>query len=719
MSDKRYYTLSFLFILLTVHLFAQKKGNDKKGPQHLHVHVMSKAFEDSIVIRWAPENAVAWNLCRDSGYEVTRIDYSDPQHPVNLLLTAQAFKPMTLEQMKATLDRNDKYAAIAAQAMYGNDFRMTKEEPGSFAEKVKQGHNAMNFRFSFAMQAADFSAPVASALALRWVDKTVKKGGKYVYLITVRADGKNYVVDSAATLVINIKKVTNAVPEGLKAFGFDRRVELHWNRRQMGNFSAYYIERSDDEGKTFHTLNKLPFYAPDQTPAAGKNDTVQHKIALLLRDHQVYFDSIPQDYKTYFYRLRGINAFAELSSSSLAVEIQGRDLTAPVPPVIDSAKNISGNKIKISWTQRKASPDLAGYFISRSNSVKGPFYPLSKTMLDKNIKSFTDTAALPHLPNYYVVVAVDTARNLSASSAYAGYLTDTIPPKAPIRLAGNIDSNGVVHLHWAANKEPDLKGYKVYYAYNPQYEFSQLTEEPITDTSFTDTISTKSLNRNIYYELVAVDKSNNHSTYSSPTQLKKPVVVPPSAPVATHISVKKTRVDIDWIESRSEGAAGYEIYRMDPGHEWKTIAKLNQQWHASSVHFTDTTISPNTDYYYSAETIDGSSGLHSTRSFVVHARSKVSNTLPAPDDMKTVFDAKQNAIKLNWKYTDDGDYYFIVYRAFNNGPLTAWHSFDKKERSGTDNEIKKGTYQYAIKIVYRNKPVESALSKTTSVNTGL
>ena len=176
---------------------------------------------------------------------------------------------------------------------------------------------------------------------------------------------------------------------------------------------------------------------------------------------------------------------------------------------------------------------------------------------------------------------------------------------------------------------------------------------------------------------------------------------------------------MDWIESRSEGAAGYEIYRKEAGQEWKTMAKLSQQWHASSVHFTDTTIRPNTDYYYSAETMDGSTGLHSSRSFVVHAFSKVSSTLPAPDTMKTMFDAKQNTIKLNWKYDDDGDYYFIVYRAFNNGPLTAWHSYDKKDRSGTDNEIKKGVYQYAIKVVFKNKPAESALSKTTSVNAGL
>ena len=423
------------------------------GPTHLHVRVIARAYEDSIVLRWAPTDPVAWTLGKDSGYRIMRIDYTDPQHPVSTMLNTTSFRPLTHDQMMATLDRNNKYAAIAAQALYGNDFQMTKDAPISFARKIKQGHDALNFRYSFALQAADFSAPVASAIALRWVDKAVKKGINYIYLITVNGSNKNYVVDSAAVFLANNKVASNSAPDGLQGFSFDRQIELHWNRRQVGNFSAYYIERSDDQGKTWQTLNKLPYYTTDQAPtaksttgqtptaksearSATKTDSAVRKVASILRDHQIFMDSIPVDYHDYYYRIRGIDAFAELSPWSTPIIIQGRDLTPPAPPVINSAKNPAGSRIDVTWTQRTPVPDLAGYYVSRSNSVKGPFYPLTKYILPKNTTSFTDSAAIPQLPNYYVVIAVDTAKNVAASSAYPGYLTDTIPPAAPVQVAG-------------------------------------------------------------------------------------------------------------------------------------------------------------------------------------------------------------------------------------------------------------------------------------------
>jgi uncharacterized protein len=713
-----------------------------KGPAHLHVRVLARAYEDSIVIRWAPTDAVAWTIGRDSGYRITRIDYTDNQHPVSTMLTTTPLHPLSHDQMMATLDRNNKYAAIAAQALYGNDFQMTKDAPVGFARKVKQGHDALNFRYSFALQAADFSAPVASAIALRWVDKAVKKGVNYIYVITVNGGNKNYVVDSAATFLANNKSAADPAPDGVQGFGFDRQIELHWNRRQLGNFSAYYVERSDDQGKTWAVLNKLPYYTTDQVPAVKrppgqaasqtKKDSTIRKIASVLRDHQIFMDSIPLDYHDYYYRVRGIDAFAELSPWSATVILHGRDLTPPIPPVINSAKNPAGSLIDISWTQRTPVPDLAGYYISRSNSVKGPFYPLTKKLLPKGTTSYTDSAAMPQLPNYYVVIAVDTAKNIAASSAFPGYLTDTIPPAAPLRIAGAIDSFGVVHLHWAANREPDLKGYKVYYAYGQKDQFEQVTSRPLTDTSFTDTISMKSLNRRVWYKVVAVDNTNNHSAYSAPVALKKLVVVPPSAPVAGSIDIKGRSVSIEWVESRSEGAAAYEIFRstVAPGQPAGVaqssvatrqavaartpIGRLHQDWNARSLRFTDSTIATNTDYYYTAETID-STGARSIRSFPVHVRSNVADSLPLLNSLQARLDTKQHHVRLSWQYKDTGDYFFVVYRSVNKGSLDAWQSFDKNTLAGEDDHVSSGTYSYAIKIVHRDRPAASAVSKPVQI----
>jgi fibronectin type 3 domain-containing protein len=308
-------------------------------------------------------------------------------------------------------------------------------------------------------------------------------------------------------------------------------------------------------------------------------------------------------------------------------------------------------------------------------------------------------------------------------------------------VAGVIDSAGVVTLHWAANREPDLKGYKVYFAYGPKDQFAQLTTHALTDTTFTDTISMKSLNRRVWYEVVAVDKTNNHSAYSSPVAVKKLVVIPPSAPVAGAISTNGRRVSIEWIESRSEGAAGYEIFRRTtapaqpapvgtgrpaaPGQPgaaaasatapaWTPIARLPQDFRVRSLHFTDSTIIANTDYYYTAETID-STGARSARSYPVHVRSNVVDSLSLLNSFQAKQNGRQHAVRLSWQYKDTGDYFFVVYRRVDNGSLDAWQSFDKTTQTGEDNTVAGGAYTYAIKVVHRDRTATSVLSKPIQV----
>ncbi len=682
------------------------------GPRHLHVRMLAKSYSDSIVVRWAPMDAVAWSMGNDSGYRITRLDYTDRQHPVATVLSAK-LRPLSLEQMMATLRHDDPYAAIAAQALYGKDFQMTREAPVGFAKRIKQAHDALSFRYSFALQAADFSPEVASAIALRWVDKDVKKGVTYIYVITVCGATKDYVVDSAATLVADNPRAPVPAPDGLQGFGFDRKAELHWNRRQLGNFSAYEIERSDDGGKNWVPMSKLPYFSPDQMPPAsgaikGKSDTLIHQISALIRDHQVFVDSLPQDYRAYLYRVRGINAFAERSPWCEPVTVEGRDLTPPVAPMIDSVRNTSGSVLRVNWSQRVSNPDLAGYYISKGTSVKGPFYPLTNRMLPKETRSFTDSAGIPHLPNYYVIVAVDTAKNTAVSAAFPGYLTDTIPPAAPIAVAGSIDSSGLVHLHWTANREPDLKGYKVYFAYGAGDQFEEVGKDVLTDTTFMDSVSTRSLNRRIWYTVVAVDNSNNHSAYSKPAVLHKVKVVPPSAPVAGAVVVAAGLVKIEWIESRSDGAAGYELARLRGEKEFVPAGRLGQDWSKRSVFFSDT-ISNNHDYYYAARTID-SSGVKSEWSAPVHVVYHLTDSLPTAA-LQVRLDDKRRHVRLSWQYKDRGDYFFVVYRASGHGAMSAWQSFDKTVSSGEDDEAISGSYAYAIKVVHRDGSAVSALSK--------
>lgn len=696
---------------------AQGKLSRPGTATHLKLRAAAEALGDSVVIRWAPATAAAWELCNDSGYQLLRVDYSTPGSPVTTQLTKGPLRPMALAEMKASLAPGNKYAAIASQAMYGGDFRMTQAAPASFSDRLKQAHDALDMRYSLAMQSADFSPPVASALALRWVDHQVKKGGRYVYVISSAAANGNYVIDSARVAVVNLASAYHPAPQGLRAFGFDRKVELHWNRRQAGQFDAYYVERSDDGGKSYHRLDSLAFFSSyNPAPAAGhgKTDTVAHEIASVLRDHQVYFDSIPRDYYTYYYRLTGINAFGEQSPFSDPVAVSGRDMTPPSPPVIEKVSTGGARSLALSWWQPAPGADVAGYYVSRAGDVKGPFVPLTTRLLGKNTFRFIDTSAIPHGPNYYAVLAVDTAGNVSASTPRVGYLEDTVAPAAPTGVRGYIDSSGVVHLHWHPGPEPDLGGYKVYYAYNPGQSYSQITHMAITDTSFTDTISMTTLYRRVYYEVVAVDFDDNHSPYSAAAVLSKPYVIAPAAPVAGTVYGDAGGAHIQWFESRSPGAKGYTVYRSRKAEGWQPVDTLAQDWTREDILYTDTTISPNTDYYYAAATLD-STGVSSPRSFTVRVRYSRATTLPSPDGLRAVWDSSRYAVKLEWNYQAAGDYFFVVYRSVGTAPLAPLHSSGGKSRSWSDQGVSRGVYQYAIQVVSRDHGARSEMSAPVTV----
>ena len=687
--------------------------------KHLKTAIIAKSYEDSIVIRWAPADPQTWVLGNETGYHLSRIDLSTPGHPIRTDLGPALFLPMPERQILAGLDTSDqktKYVTVAEKMLYSKQYSTLRSAPRSFMQEVKGQHGALVLRYSVAMMAADYSPPAADVLGLRFVDRQVRPGGKYVYLLSCTPKGR-FRIDSASVFVINTRAKKEPVPQGLEAYGFDRKIEVRWLRRQEGNFSGFYLERSDDDGATWHSLTKAAYnssYVPptgnnkkDSALAKGKNS--------VLRDQQIFTDSVAQNNKPYQYRLRAINGFGELSPYCAPVVIRGRDLTPPIAPLIDSAKNITGRQIKLWWRQAQTSPDLAGYIVERGATNKGPFTALSRDLLDQHTRSFIDTTAQPHQGNFYVVLAVDSARNLSASAPVPAFLTDTTPPAAPLGLTGIIDSNGLVRLEWQGNKDDDLLGYQVYASVNPNYEFSQVTHTVIRDHRFTDTVAMNSLDRHMYYRVRALDKSYNHSHFSGTAELKKPVLIPPSAPVAGKVTVNKTKADIEWIESRSEGAAGYEVFRKETGKDWQPIGRLRQDWTTPSLHFIDTGIAANTDYYYAAETLD-SSGLRSARSFAVHVRSHAIDTLPTVNNFRATLDPHRHNIQLNWQFQDKGDYFFEVYRSVNNGALDAWRSFDSGMQSGTDDQVKTGNYSYAIKVVHRDRPGTPALSKPIIVN---
>ncbi|MBS1975494.1 MAG: hypothetical protein JST13_14180, partial [Bacteroidetes bacterium] len=478
-------------------------------------------------------------------------------------------------------------------------------------------------------------------------------------------------IDTANILVENDGSgTTRSKPAMTEAIARDRVAELHWNRFQAEQYSGYFIERSDD-GIHFKVLNEVPYFSSRPDSSMIQNDTTKRKIFELLQLQQVFVDSLPANYKKYSYRIQGINAYAEMSNYSDTLSAMGTDLTPPAAPIVSNPKYINGRKIQLKWKKPLLEKDFKGYIVTRAHLVNGPYTALHQGFLDPKSTDFTDTAAFPHGQNYYVVLAVDTAGNSAPSIPAMGLVPDHTPPAIPTGLKGFIDKKGLVHLSWKPNTEEDLKGYKVYFANSNAHVYSQITIAPDTDTTFTDSITLKTLTKTIWYKIVAVDENNNHSGYSQPVELKKPDIVPPVPPLALKVYVDTSGVQIDWIQSSSEDAVSYIVFRKENKSDWTPVMRVKHDPTKQTFHFTDHNLTAFHEYQYCAETIDDDS-LHSGKSTSISAEVKTVPDLPALNTLRVNYNTKTKQAQLTWSFSTNGDYFYVIYKAADNDPLSRY-----------------------------------------------
>ena len=694
-------------------------ANSASGPDNLpavnfhgQIMVLAESCGDSIILRWGPTSPQAWSDLNRNGYLIERIDLSQPKHPVRTVITPQPLKPWTLDHFKAAFGPNNKYAAIAAQCFYGNNFNtnLRKGQPG-----IRDKADVWKNRYGFAMQVADFDGEVAKAEGLRLTDSHVQKNGIYIYRVYAAQAPPHGKIDTGNVMVENKGRALPPRPRLGEIVALDRVAELHWLRAGPGQYSGFLIERSDD-GIHFKNLTDLPYLASLPDSNMARKDSAHARIAALLKTNELYIDSLPLNYHRYFYRIRGVNAFGEWSPYSDTLFASGRDLTPPSPPVVQTPKFIKGKSLVIRWKKPVKEPDFKGYVVTRShNAAAGPYTAVTTGLLPTTATEFTDTGAFAHGQNFYLVVALDTAGNMGTSIPTMGLVPDNTPPGIPQGLKGHIDRKGLVHLSWHPNPEEDVKGYKVYFANASEHVFSQVTLYPSPDTAFTDSITLHTLTKSIWYKIVAVDWNNNHSPYSPAIVLKKPDLVAPVAPLAAKVYVDTAGVQIDWIQSSSEDVVRYVIYRKEAKGPWIPIASQHHDTTRARFHFTDASVKPFVAYSYTAEAVDDDS-LHSGRPAAVQASVKTVPDLPALRTLTAEYDPKGKQVHLRWQYVNTGNYFFILYRG--TSALSRYRSLSADKADYVDNDLpaNTGSVAYAIQVLFKDKRGQTRVSDKVPVN---
>lgn len=659
------------------------------------IAAIANVKSNEIIIRWAPPNHIAWSNGNASGYKVIRyrVNFEGKKPVEETQIGKDTIKPYTLDEWKAKFPQNHPYAPIAAQALYGKQFRIGEQnfDPAN----IRTLSQEQELRYSFALYAADMDAQVAEGLALRVVDKNFEKDEQYLYAI-IPYDLKR--MDTGFVFVDT--RLTTEIPKApeLEKNEMENQIELRWSIQSIQNaFTAYWIERSED-GRNWKRLNEIPYLQATQNPNQEP-------------DEYIYYTdtTIARNYLPYKYRLIGITPFAELSEPSDVIEAMGRDRSGPQPPIITSIKDVNG-KIELEWQLENPPSDLKGFMIGRSSSIGGQYNPITTQMLSTTTRKYTDSNPDPIDENYYVVFAIDTAGNASVSMPAYGFLIDSIPPAKPIGLTGNIDSLGVVTLRWPLGADPDITGYRVYFANSADHEFSNLTPYPIQDTVFVDTISLNTLTKEIFYQIAAVDRNFNHSDRSDILKLVKPDIVPPVTPLISDYLVTDTAVVLSVIPSSSDDVAEHILFRKGEKQTgWTPIVTINSS-SLNQTKIVDKNVTGPNYYLYALQAVD-SSGNKSELSPAVGVKVRQNLKVFQIEGLNASYDNQKKVVSLTWKKPQGDLKYYVIYRKVNAGKFENFASVDPDKSSFSDSElIYQGEYQYGIKGVFSSNESQISIS---------
>ena len=439
-------------------------------------------------------------------------------------------------------------------------------------------------------------------------------------------------------------------------------------------------------------LNNLP-YTVEPVLDSATNQFMMH-----------FVDPVAENYKQYTYRITGLNAFAA-QSDPVEVTGFGRDNAPADPPVLKAASFKGDGSVEIQYQWDEALKDQMELHLLCSATPDGEFQQVFEKALDTSTDVFSfQLEESMKTARYFQLMANDTVGNTSLSGIRYAHLADSIPPVSPVGLEGSIDSTGIVTLNWDANTEKDLKGYRVFYANNPNQEFIQLTSHPIQDIQFKDTIALNTLTRKVYYRVQALDHRFNASPFTPMLELERPDTLAPVSPVFESVVIEDQIVLLNWQASSSEDVLEQIITRRAPDSSEKVF-----RLPANQFSLADTTAQRGQLYSYQIQVVD-EHGNYSQIPTSVFARPLNTKGQIPIQNLKVVLNTKDGKVQLTWDYSGDDPLRFLLYKGKEKKSLKSFRSISGAERSFKDTVAKGTTVYYAIKVIGQNGH-KSMLSK--------
>ena len=708
----------------------------KRQPEPLittKIKLLTRAYGDSIVLRWAAEDYVTWRYLAAYGVNVLRVPKDDPAAD-NIDTLAYALKPLSLDRWLARYPQGDSVAMVPAGVLYGDAENVKIEKKGSMGRSLEY-NSEQDISYAFAMMVAEWRPDVAESMAVRFTDRTARPGAVYDYYIQpTRWDetGRLIFEPGVAEHVKNVPYQPDPFAPIIRdSIASPMTLVLMWNDSKH---SSYEIERrlaspSGSEWEGWQRVTNKPYVSMLVQPADG--------------DLCVMADSVPQ-LGTWEYRILAYDAFANLTEPSAPHRVVVYDVKPPRAPeikyiAIERPKVDPMEKVLAHVVWENPHPqddDVTGYCINYSSTriTGGSWKVLNDALISPRDTLYTIDATDLQTGMIYLS-AFDESGNEGRSTIQQIRLTDYKAPDAPAGLSAEIvipeadtltatpGRYAYVILRWEDCPDGDIHYYDISFANDTTHQFVIRNQGGIRENSFVDSLAFNVNQKYIYYKVRAVDYSTNVGPWSHWLQVKRPHVTPPTQPhLNTSSHNDQDGMHMEWIVGRDADMDYHLAYRRQGDNgAWEVIGRYD----ADSLRNHDYRIIINDNpafdreqrYYYYVESFNASP--FSSQSLAVswlHKGPKVWKV-----DIKLVGDymQKEGETRMVWDIGTlpfDAPYYYCIYRKGQGDDKFRFIvSQPANEMEYTDKLLRKGEQaEYYVMIQWRDGR-QSTISNTVTI----
>ncbi|MBN1676756.1 MAG: fibronectin type III domain-containing protein, partial [Kiritimatiellae bacterium] len=345
-------------------------------------------------------------------------------------------------------------------------------------------------------------------------------------------------------------------------------------------------------------------------------------------------------------RARVYKTAATWSALNLATfTVTGSVVTVPTAPSGLAAAAQSTTSIRLTWTDNSGNETV--FKVDRSpdgSSWTRVAEPAANTT------AWTDSGLAAGTKYYYRVKASNSAGD-SGYSNVATATTDESLPAQPSNLAAASLSSTSIKVTWTDTSDNETQ-FKIRRSLDGADWDTLAPVFPAANaTSYTDSGLSGGTT---YYYKIRSENAAGVSAYTAPVAATTGVATPAAPSGLTATAVSSTSVALSWTDNASNETQ-YKIDRRRSGTDtWVRVAEPG----ANTTAYTDSGLSPNTDYYYMVK----ASNAAGNSPYSNVAPVTTDETVPAQPANLAALSLSATSIQVTWTDTSDNETQFKIRR---------------------------------------------------------